>query len=149
MAGAQAIDLRFANDCGAIPGNLADEALYYLKTSALFTLSLRLGAIACNGTDRQLEALSTFARLLGYAFQKADDLVDLPEDARPGAAMHSNEQARNVEGLTSEAKRILVDEFGLNRPARILSAIADYVLEVAITGLQDRTPSRQAAAESI
>jgi geranylgeranyl diphosphate synthase, type II len=148
MVGAQALDLKFAVDCDNIEDNPSQEALCYLKTSALFTLSLRLGAIVGNAAERQLETLSTFSRLLGFAFQKADDLVDRPEDARPGAETDSNDQARYVESLTSEAKQILVAEFGLSRPARILSAVADYVLEVAIAGLPEGAPSRQAAGES-
>src|SRR5262249_7035212 len=113
MVGAQALDLRVAIDCNKIENSSSREALCYLKTSALFTLSLRLGAIVGNANERQLEALSTFSSLLGYAFQKTDDLIDRPDDARPGAEeTDSNEQAAYVETLTSEAKQILATEFG-------------------------------------
>jgi geranylgeranyl diphosphate synthase type II len=66
------------------PRNVADlEGVHRLKTGALFLTSLRLGLYAAQGerTDGVdpvvREALDTYGRAFGLAFQIADDLLDV------------------------------------------------------------------------
>jgi geranylgeranyl diphosphate synthase type II len=52
------------------------QSIHERKTGALFTTSLRLGAMAANATPRQLKAITNFGRALGLAFQIIDDILD-------------------------------------------------------------------------
>ena len=59
------------------------------KTGALITGSLEIGALAGGGRRQGLEALREYGRLIGRAFQIADDCLDLTGEAgdlgkRPG-----------------------------------------------------------------
>lgn len=108
-----------------------------LKTSALMRLSLRLGAILSGADERQLDALSRFAELLGQAYQISDDLLDLAEDSALAvggarcATLAVERGAHNarlrVASLLSHAKNVLHTEFGDNQPARLLCQMADYI----------------------
>lgn len=108
-----------------------------LKTSALMRLALRLGAILSGARERQLDALSRFAELLGQAYQLSDDVLDLAEDAalsagglRPPtlALKRGAQDARlRIATLVAQAKQVLADEFGPARPARLLGHVADYI----------------------
>ena len=44
---------------------------------ALLTTALRVGGMAANATEAQLEALTDFGYNLGLAFQVIDDILDL------------------------------------------------------------------------
>ena len=56
------------------------EAIHNRKTGALFTASLRMGAICAGGNGEQLQNLTEFGQNLGLAFQIVDDLLDLYGD---------------------------------------------------------------------
>ena len=49
------------------------------KTSALLCCSTRLGGMSANCTPAQLEALTTFGRNVGLAFQIIDDILDVTQ----------------------------------------------------------------------
>lgn len=75
MVGGQAIDI-------AAAGSRLDEAglghMHRLKTGALITASVLLGALSSNvATPVQLEILRRFAGLAGLAFQIRDDILDV------------------------------------------------------------------------
>jgi geranylgeranyl diphosphate synthase type II len=75
MVGGQAIDI-------AAAGSMLDEAslghMHRLKTGALITASVLLGALSSNvATPAQLEILRRFAGLAGLAFQIRDDILDV------------------------------------------------------------------------
>jgi geranylgeranyl pyrophosphate synthase len=53
------------------------QQLHRMKTGALLTASCRLGAIAADASDEQLEAVTRFGQHLGLAFQIVDDLLDV------------------------------------------------------------------------
>ncbi len=53
------------------------RAVYEGKTAALLTTALRVGAMAANATEAQLEAITDFGYNLGIAFQVIDDILDL------------------------------------------------------------------------
>lgn len=55
------------------------QFIHRSKTAALLKASIRLGAYSANATDRQLEALTSFAENLGLAFQVIDDILDVTQ----------------------------------------------------------------------
>ncbi|MDQ3753704.1 MAG: polyprenyl synthetase family protein [Acidobacteriota bacterium] len=134
MVTGQTVDLS-NGDGWDVRGNV--ESIRNLKTSALIRLSLRLGALLSGANQRQLATLSNFAALTGEAYQIGDDLLDLSEDAalavgdqrRATLALERGPgQARaRIATMTAQAKQLLSDEFGNTRPARLLSALADYI----------------------
>ncbi|MDD2057160.1 polyprenyl synthetase family protein [Pseudomonas sp. GD03860] len=78
MVGGQAIDL------GSVGLKLDQTALEFMhrhKTGALIEASVRLGALASARADQlQLQALQTYARAIGLAFQVQDDILDVESD---------------------------------------------------------------------
>ncbi len=59
------------------------EEYFYMidrKTAKLFSLSCELGAILGGGTEVQIQAMRTYGKKLGRAFQIQDDLLDLLSD---------------------------------------------------------------------
>lgn len=76
----QSLDKEFETRCDVS----VDEylAMIQKKTSALFEMCCKLGAMISGGNANQINALSTFGRNLGMAFQIQDDLLDIlgPEE---------------------------------------------------------------------
>ena len=52
------------------------EYIHIHKTSDLFKLALRTGAIIAGADEKQLSVITEFAQKLGFAFQIADDILD-------------------------------------------------------------------------
>lgn len=52
------------------------EYLHIHKTSDLFQLAMRTGAIIAGADDDKIEAVTEFAKTFGLAFQIADDILD-------------------------------------------------------------------------
>jgi geranylgeranyl pyrophosphate synthase len=77
LVGGQAADL--ARD--ALSGGASDigelEAIHARKTGALIVAALELGGIVAGATPAQFEALSSYGRNVGLAFQITDDLLDV------------------------------------------------------------------------
>jgi geranylgeranyl diphosphate synthase type II len=78
MVGGQAIDL------GSVGLKLDQAALEFMhrhKTGALIEASVKLGALASGYADQpRLDALQTYARAIGLAFQVQDDILDVESD---------------------------------------------------------------------
>ncbi len=86
MVGGQMLDLaaegRYAAD--GQPLDLPDEAirrLQAMKTGALIAASADLGAIVGRASAAERAALQAYARLVGLAFQIADDILDVSASA--------------------------------------------------------------------
>ena len=79
MIGGQAADLGAAGQVTDV-GTL--ERLHAGKTGALLRLAVRLGAIAGGADQTTLTQLTRYAEALGLAFQLADDVLDLEQDAK-------------------------------------------------------------------
>ena len=74
MIGGQVADLE------AVNGAVTPETLEYIhrsKTGALFTASVRLGAIGASANPEQLAAITCFGENAGLAFQIVDDILDV------------------------------------------------------------------------
>jgi geranylgeranyl diphosphate synthase type II len=78
MVGGQMADLLAE---GRSDGTVADlEAIHRRKTGALLRSALRMGAIVAGAAPPILEALETYGRAVGLAFQIVDDLLDVQGD---------------------------------------------------------------------
>jgi geranylgeranyl diphosphate synthase type II len=77
MVGGQAVDIEWE-------GRQVDfsvvEFIHTHKTGALITASVTSGAILGQGTDTQVEAVSSYGRKIGLAFQISDDILDIEGD---------------------------------------------------------------------
>ena len=118
------------------------RAIHNGKTTALIMASVRLGAMAAGATDEQLEALTTYGRCLGLAFQIIDDILDItstPEvlgksigkDAAVAKATYpalvGMDAARAEAHELTEAGRAALNVFEPERREALLT-ISDYLL---------------------
>jgi geranylgeranyl pyrophosphate synthase len=58
------------------------EGIHHQKTGALLASAARLGGLAARADAGALNALATYGRALGLAFQIADDILDLTGDSK-------------------------------------------------------------------
>jgi farnesyl diphosphate synthase len=130
MVGGQVLDLaaegRYAAD--GLPLRLGEadiRELQAMKTGALLRFACEAGAIFVGSPATTRQAMATFGRLIGQAFQIADDLIDLEsapatagkatgKDAAKGKAtlvgLHGAEAARaELDRLVAAADACLVD----------------------------------------
>ena len=73
LVGGQFVDLKFSNE------SMEDSTLEYIhtyKTASLFMASGATAAIIGDATEEEIQALETYAKNLGFAFQILDDLLD-------------------------------------------------------------------------
>lgn len=79
-----------AGSCGLIGGQVVDiesagkgvdaprlEYIHTHKTGSLIRASVRLGGLAANCSNEQLQALSAYGERLGLAYQIVDDILDV------------------------------------------------------------------------
>lgn len=118
------------------------EKIHLHKTSDLIAFSLRAGGHAAEATESQLEALATFGRNVGLAFQIQDDILDVTgNEATLGKPVKSDERQekvtypyligleesrRRVTRLTQEANDAL-RQAGLAKPDRLYQ-ISEYMM---------------------
>ena len=138
MVGGQALDLRAE---GAQLNGAALDRLHRLKTGTLLATSLRIGALAAVAPARSLEALDSYGRAIGLAFQIADDLLDATASAadlgkNPSDTDRDKTTYVAVYGLRAAADRARTEvarartalhRAGIGDPA--LHALAEYVVE--------------------
>jgi geranylgeranyl diphosphate synthase type II len=139
MVGGQALDI-------AATGTLLTENelshMHSLKTGALITASVLLGALSTNqATSVQLTRLRQFASLLGLAFQIQDDILDVEAESGVSGkqqgkdAMHEKPTYPSILGMEATRKRLnetaaaavqILAEFPGD--ASCLAQLADYVI---------------------
>ena len=73
MLGGQVVDILSENKKIDIE---TFEYIHRHKTGKLFEFALRSGAMLANADDKKLNALTEYAKLIGFAFQIADDILD-------------------------------------------------------------------------
>ncbi|MFH1217018.1 MAG: farnesyl diphosphate synthase [Pseudomonadota bacterium] len=74
MVGGQSLDM--ASEGKSIPFSTL-QYLHSCKTGALITASVQTGAIIGHADDEQFEALTSYGRQIGLAFQIVDDLLNV------------------------------------------------------------------------
>jgi geranylgeranyl pyrophosphate synthase len=116
-------------------------ALHRKKTGALLTASLRIGGLAGRADTMSLEALTTYGRGVGLAFQIADDILDATSSAEtlgknPSDAALAKSTYVTLYGLDEAERRAqaearaavaALERAGLESPA--LEALGQYVVE--------------------
>jgi geranylgeranyl diphosphate synthase type II len=118
MVGGQVLDLEFQNKELDLP---TLEFINTKKTGSLIAVSLKVGAYLGGGTSKQVEALFSYGKHLGFLFQIVDDILDQEGYAKIiGAAQAKKEALR----LTQRAKGYL-EPFG--GPGLFLREIANFV----------------------
>ncbi|EZP55825.1 MULTISPECIES: polyprenyl synthetase family protein [Sphingomonas] len=139
MAGGQMMDLvaeRSRFDLATV------TRLQQMKTGALISVSVEMGAILGHVPPEGRRSLHGYAHDLGLAFQIADDLLDAEGDeARVGKALRKDGEAGketflSLLGVTRarEQCRMLVDQavqhlHGFGAEADVLRAVARYVVD--------------------
>ena len=84
MIGGQVADLiATGTNEATLNQSMADQLdfIHRNKTGKLLTASVILGGLLANADDEKIEALRTYGRAIGLAFQIVDDLLDQEEDA--------------------------------------------------------------------
>jgi geranylgeranyl diphosphate synthase type II len=115
--------------------------LHALKTGALLTGSVVMGAILGGGGDEEIEALRSYGDAVGLAFQVVDDLLDIEGDAAalgktPGGDAERDQPTfpvligveaahREADALRDRALAAL-EPFG--ESAAPLAGLADYIV---------------------
>jgi len=140
MAGGQAIDL----DSVGKSLNLDQlENMHLLKTGALIRASVLLGAMCSpNIQAAKLEALGTYARCVGLAFQIHDDVLDVTADTETlGKPQGSDEQQNKptypallgLKGATARALELHQQAIKaleiFDESADVLRQLSAYIIE--------------------
>jgi len=137
MVGGQVLDIQSENRRLSLSEL---EAIHRGKTGDLIIYSVRLGALISGSTKDQLELLTSFAGLLGLAFQIQDDILDVIGDQETIGKPVGSDQAKNKATYPSligldksrelllktveEAKKLLSRPCGIK--AERLMQVADY-----------------------
>jgi farnesyl diphosphate synthase len=92
MCGGQALDLAAVG--GAL--SLAElERMHRMKTGALLTAAVRMGALAAQAPAALLAALDRYAQALGLAFQIVDDILDVQASSKQLGKTAGKDAAQN------------------------------------------------------
>ena len=139
MAGGQCIDLEA--DKLSVPAHPTLEHIRHLqalKTGALIRFGCIAGAILGNAKPNEQAALITYGERIGFAFQIADDILDVTGDeATVGKAVAKDAAA---------GKATIVSLIGLDAARAQLAAVeAEAISALAVFGTKAET-LRQAAA---
>ncbi len=98
MAGGQALDLE--GEKGGFSMNDISR-MQDMKTGALITSSVRMGAILGGADQPQLAALTTYGQAAGRAFQLADDILDITASAEQMGKATGKDAARSKPTLVA------------------------------------------------
>lgn len=131
---------KYAGAYGVIAGQVVDieseknikienkeETLNYLhihKTSDLFQLAMRTGAIIADASEEQLECITDFAKKFGLAFQIADDILDeISTFEEMGKTLGKDKQ---------EGKLTYVSLYGLENAKCKLACLLDQCRDIMV-----------------
>lgn len=140
MVGGQALDIAGTDNAVGIAQL---ERIHRLKTGALLTCAIELGALcAPNLQDSDLLILKQYGQCIGLAFQVQDDILDVEGDTltlgKPqGSDIENNKSTypallgiegakRRAKELTESAIRVL-DDIDVNTD--LLAQLAKYIIE--------------------
>jgi len=118
------------------------EQIHRLKTGALIIAAARCGAIIADASETELAAVTKYAAQLGLLFQITDDLLDITATAAaigktPGKDLRSKKATYPALYGVDTTRKHLAAAHQLacaaledtHRPAELLRAIADFILE--------------------
>jgi geranylgeranyl diphosphate synthase type II len=136
MVGGQAVDLEAEGrevDVATI------EYIHVLKTGALILASVRIGATIAGAAPKEMRQVTRYARLLGLAFQIADDIMDMADHAGgdgKGGKKATYPAVVGIAAAKSRARELLsqclkeIEVFG--KKADPLRGIARIIVERAL-----------------
>ena len=141
MVGGQALDLAWEKLDSTSPAN-ADQVreLQSMKTGALITCACEMGAVIGGADEEAQRALRTYGNALGFAFQIADDLLDVEGDASKTGKAVAKDKALG--------KATLVELWG---PARCRDLLAELQgdCRTALAPFGDKAATLIATAEFV
>lgn len=120
--------------------NITDEAylkIIHYKTAKLFEAATRLGAIICQASERDEQAMAAYGMHLGTAFQLIDDVLDLSGDSTEIGKNLGDDLAegkptlpllfamRNGTKQQREIIRHAIEQGGLEELPAVMCAVAD------------------------
>ena len=125
MVAGQAIDLA---QVGA-----RRDAAHYLKTTALFHLTLVAPALAAEAAAEDIAALDEFGRCAGMAYQLIDDAQDLDGDILRGESDEASPGLLRAQAQlwAARAQEVISTRFGSRPQARFLCGFAGKLVRVA------------------
>jgi farnesyl diphosphate synthase/geranylgeranyl diphosphate synthase type II len=139
MIGGQVLDLEAAGQPASLE---ALVRLHRMKTGALLTASVEIGAIAAGLDDGPRHALQAFGAELGLTFQIVDDVLDAVESSERLGKTAGKDRAQGkatyvsllgLDGARAEARRGLARAMDRLRDARLhsplLANLARFVVE--------------------
>ncbi len=140
MVAGQCIDL---NHVGKSMSLTELETMHLHKTGALIEASVLMGAYCAREQleGSELQALKTYARAIGLAFQVWDDVLDVTGDTSKLGKHQGKDQANNkptypallgLEGARTKAQELIAQAQGallsLSGPKQQLQLLADYII---------------------
>ena len=141
MVGGQALDLAWEKLDSTSPAT-ADQVreLQSMKTGALITCACEMGAVIGGADEEAQRALRTYGNALGFAFQIADDLLDVEGDASKTGKAVAKDKALG--------KATLVDLWGPARCRDLLGELQDNC-RTALAPFGDKAATLIATAEFV
>jgi len=138
MCGGQALDLAATNTTISLEQL---EKIHHLKTGALISCAVEMGAIAGNATLEQKTLLDTFSKNIGLAFQVHDDILDVIGDTDTLGKPQGSDQAANkstypalmgLEAAQEKAQQLISQAISslqaLPFDSSLLQAFARYII---------------------
>ena len=121
MAGGQAVDIAAV---GQAMSQAELESMHALKTGALISASVEMGA-ACGLPDVSTKsALSQYAALVGLAFQVADDVLDVSADQKTLGKTPGKDAAANKPTFVSLLGLTGAQDYARDLHTRAVAAVA-------------------------
>ena len=105
------------------------EQMHNYKTGALIAVSVYLGAAAAMASEKQYQALESYAQAIGLAFQVQDDILDTTADTMTLGKRQGADKALN--------KPTYVSLLGLDKAKKKAQSLYEQSLD-AISGFGDR-----------
>ncbi|TDI57596.1 MAG: polyprenyl synthetase family protein [Alphaproteobacteria bacterium] len=134
MAGGQMLDLAAE---GETPDADEVRTIQLMKTGALFAAACEMGALWAGADSNDRAALSSYGRMLGLAFQIADDLIDIHATPELAGKATGKDAGRG--------KATFVSVLGVDRAKELLRrSVADS--ESALTRFGDAAQGLVAAS---
>jgi geranylgeranyl diphosphate synthase type II len=113
------------------------EYIHRHKTAALIEASVTMGAVLGGGSLEQLQALETYGHCVGWAFQIADDILDVEGDATVLGKMVGQDAQHH--------KATYPALLGLEESRRRANTLIDQGLQALDGFAQEAEPLRQIA----
>jgi geranylgeranyl diphosphate synthase type II len=134
MVGGQVVDIQ--SEGIEVTSSLV-EFIHTRKTGAPIAASVTSGAILGGGDETQVDAISSYGRKIGLAFQISDDILDIEGN--------SQEMGKAVGGDVNRGKMTYPAVLGLSRSKEIQKELVDSAIESLASFDEKANPLRHIA----